>query len=433
MREIKQGYKLTDIGVIPEDWEVKQVGDIYDLICGFAFSGNDISNSGTHRLLRGINITEGEIRHNDDIDRFFNNDVSSLNKYFLEIGDLVIGMDGSKVGKNSALITQNDKGALLVQRVARLKSIGNKVSTSYLYLFINSLFFTKYVDGLKTNSAIPHISAKDIKSFLIPIPLTYAEQIVIATVLSDVDALIAALDKKITKKQQIKQGAMQQLLTGKKRLPGFRGENKFKQTEIGFIPEDWNMVSVGDITKFHKQGYYTKENYKENGEYYLLRGTDMQNPKIDLSSTPKINVSQYDYEAYKVLNGDFLFVRSGAIGRYGIADENTPKSIFGSYLINFRFIEDINAKYFGYFYESEISICQLYSIIQGGANLNINAENIKALKIPLPPLAEQIGIAQILTDMDNEISQLEADRNKYEQIKAGMMQQLLTGKIRLIS
>lgn len=417
MNEIKKGYKQTDIGVIPEDWEVKQVGDIYDLLCGFAFSGTDILNSGAHRLLRGINITEGEIRHNDDIDRFFNNDVSSLNKYFLEIGDLVIGMDGSKVGKNSALITQNDKGALLVQRVARLKSIGNKVSTSYLYLFINSLFFTKYVDGLKTNSAIPHISAKDIKSFLIPIPLTYAEQTAIASALSDVDALISALDKKITKKQQIKQGAMQLLLTGKKRLPGFSGE--------------WVEKNLGEIAEI-KDGTHQTPHYVNDGiPFYSVESVTNN----DFKKVKTISLEEHKLltKTYKIEKGDVLMTRIGSIGVCKFINWDLDASFYVS-LALLKFKSGFSAQYFTQYSKTSEFIREIEEhSLQHATPKKINLGKISLVKIRLPlSFAEQISIAQILTDMDNEIEKLQADRNKYKQIKAGMMQQLLTGKIRLM-
>lgn len=202
--------------------------------------------------------------------------------------------------------------------------------------------------------------------------------------------------------------------------------NKYKQTEIGLIPNDWTVVTVGKLTEFHKQGYYTTENYKGNGKYYLLRGTDMQNPRIDLSTTPKVDACERDYESYKVLSGDFLFVRSGAIGRYGIVPEKLPNSIFGSYLINFRFTNKVDNKYFGYFYQSELSINQLKGITQGGGNLNINAENIKALKIPLPPTnSEQAAIATALSDTDDLIENLEKLIFKKRSIKQGAMQELL--------
>lgn len=208
-----------------------------------------------------------------------------------------------------------------------------------------------------------------------------------------------------------------------------KNKSKYKKTSFGFIPEDWNLFSVKEITLFHKQGYYTQERYSANASYFLLRGTDMQNPRIDLSSTPKINANQSDYESYKVLPGDFLFVRSGAIGRYGIVPENFPMAIFGSYLINFRFNEKIDRRLFGYFYQSDLCLNQIKSITQGGANLNINAENIKALSIPLPPtIAEQEAIAEALSDTDAMISSLEKLIAKKKLIKQGMMQKLLTPK-----
>lgn len=208
-------------------------------------------------------------------------------------------------------------------------------------------------------------------------------------------------------------------------------DNGYKQTEIGVIPEDWEVVSIRELTDFHKQGYYTQEKYSNEGKYYLLRGTDMQNIKIDLSTTPKINANEFDYNSYKTLVGDFLIVRSGAIGRYGIVGKDFPKSIFGSYLINFRFKENLMANFFGFLYQSEIITKQISAITQGGGNLNINAENIKSLFIPLPNINEQKAIAQVLSDTDQLIQNLKTLITKKKAIKQGAMQELLTGKKRL--
>ena len=206
----------------------------------------------------------------------------------------------------------------------------------------------------------------------------------------------------------------------------------YKKTEVGVIPNNWEVIDVGKITEFHKQGYYTKESYKDNGKYFLLRGTDMQNPRIDLTTTPRIDANDIDYSNYKVQKGDVLIVRSGAIGRYGIV-EKIPDSIFGSYLINFRLNQrKILNVFFGYFYESEHAIKQLKTITQGSSNININAENIKALKIPFPPTKEeQIAITSPLGDVDALITSLEKLITKKRNIKQAAMQQLLTGKKRL--
>ncbi|MBF8278478.1 MAG: hsdS, partial [Candidatus Brocadiaceae bacterium] len=237
------------------------------------------------------------------------------------------------------------------------------------------------------------------------------------------------------KKRNIKQGAMQQLLTGKKRLPGFGSlngkPNSCKQTEIGVIPKDWAMVKVNDITINHRQGYYTKDKYVNDGAY-LVRITDLLNPRINYFGMPKLNISKSDFELYKIKKGDFLFARSGAIGRYGIVYEDV-NAVFGSYIIRFTFdIAKVINEYFGFLYETELVLKQLLSITQGSSNININANNIKSIKIPLPTLLEQTAISQILSDMDAEIEALEQKLDKYRMIKQGMMQELLTGKTRLV-
>jgi type I restriction enzyme S subunit len=258
------------------------------------------------------------------------------------------------------------------------------------------------------------------------------EQKTIAKALSDVDELIVALEKLIAKKRDIKTATMQQLLTGKKRLPGFGEGKSYKQTELGEIPEDWNITTVSQITKSHKQGYYTKDRYVNIG-VRLVRITDLYNPKIDYESMPLLAITENDFNQYKIQKGDFLFARSGAIGRYGIVEDNID-AIFGSYIIRFNFDEKtLLNSYFGYLFETNLIWRQLLSITQGSSNININASNIKSLQISIPDFKEQIAISKVLTDMDLELIGLTNCLNKTQSIKQGMMQELLTGRTRLIS
>lgn len=208
-----------------------------------------------------------------------------------------------------------------------------------------------------------------------------------------------------------------------------KNRKEYKDSAIGLIPSGWQLKRVSDITTFHKQGYYTKEIYNPNGKYFLLRGTDLLNQRIDFSTTPKIEASKKDYEQFKAERGDFLIVRSGAIGRYGIFD-NYPPSIFGSYLIKFRFNKDILNKYFGLFYESSLCLNQLQTITQGSSNININAENIKSLFIPLPPIEEQKLIVKIIETWDTAIETFEKLIAKKERRKNALMQQLISGETR---
>ena len=140
-----------------------------DILCGYPFDGQDIlEDSGSVKLLRGINITEGEIRHSKELDRYYSGDISRLEKYILKEGDLVLGMDGSKVGRNSAILTISEHGSYLVQRVCRIRS--QKHNVEYIFHNINNSKFHRYVDSVKTASAIPHISQSDIQDYIIAFP-----------------------------------------------------------------------------------------------------------------------------------------------------------------------------------------------------------------------------------------------------------------------
>ena len=183
------------------------------------------------------------------------------------------------------------------------------------------------------------------------------------------------------------------------------GENK-RKPDIRFqgFTDDWEQRKVSEITKFHKQGFYTTEDYNESKKYYLLRGTDLTENKLILKDTPKIDATEKDYQAFKTEVGDFLIVRSGTVGTYGIVYEDIP-AIFGSYLIDFRFdMEQVTNEFFGYFYQSESFKTQLRQIVQQSANTNINAENIKSTSIMLPSIDEQKRIGEYLGQIDNLIT-----------------------------
>lgn len=204
----------------------------------------------------------------------------------------------------------------------------------------------------------------------------------------------------------------------------------YKRTKLGWLPEGWKLTPVGDITTFHKQGYYTTDNYSADGEYILLRGTDMHNPMIDHSSSPRINMGRELFEAFKVEVGDFLVVRSGTIGGYGIVSKEL-RAVFASYLIKFQFDpSQVLTEYFGTFFASDLTRKQLDWVTQGSSNVNINAENIKALQIPLPPLPEQQRIADLLGTWDAAITKLEQLIAAKQRRKQGLMQELLSGKRR---
>ena len=192
------------------EWRYSSLWNECDILCGYPFDGQDIlEDSGSVKLLRGINITEGEIRHSKELDRYYSGDISRLEKYILKEGDLVLGMDGSKVGRNSAILTISEHGSYLVQRVCRIRS--QKHNVEYIFHNINNSKFHRYVDSVKTASAIPHISQSDIQDYIIAFPPTTEEQIKITSLFSLLDQRIATQNKIIEKLQSLIKGLAAQL------------------------------------------------------------------------------------------------------------------------------------------------------------------------------------------------------------------------------
>src|SRR5690606_13985332 len=146
-------------------------------------------------ILRGINITEGYIRHTKEIDKFFLGNLENLTKYLVKENDIVIGMDGSKVGKNVALVKKYDENSILIQRVARIRT-NVDLDLRYVYQLYISYKIRAYVDTVNTSSGIPHISAQQIKDFKISCPQYLKEQKHIGSCLSAVDDLVTAQSEK---------------------------------------------------------------------------------------------------------------------------------------------------------------------------------------------------------------------------------------------
>lgn len=193
-----------------QEWREMPLGDLVDILSGYPFGGDDIvEDSSGARLMRGINVTEGFIRHGSEIDRYYLGSLSGLEKFRLKAGDIVIGMDGSKVGKNSALVHAGDAGALLIQRVARLRAKSISLMC-FIFHQIHSPRFHAYVDRINTSSGIPHISVKQIKEY--PIYLAGdVEQQCIADCLSSLDEQIRAEVNQINVLNAHKRGLMQAL------------------------------------------------------------------------------------------------------------------------------------------------------------------------------------------------------------------------------
>ena len=284
------------------------------------------------------------------------------------------------------------------------------------------------------------LNAGMLRPFYIQVP-PLPEQEAIALVLSDTDVLITSLDKLIAKKRDIKQAAMQQLLTGKQRLEGFGDSSgKFKQTEIGLIPEDWEVkplsllgtssnpvIKAGPFGSSLTKDTYVSSGYKVYGQEQVIRGDYTYGDYF-------INSDKYkELQSCAVKAGDILLSLVGTTGKVLVIPENAPEGIINPRLIRFSFDRKvIFCSFFNELFESNPIQSRLSQCSQGGTMGVLNASMLRPFYIQVPPLKEQQAIAKVLSDMDSEISALEQRRDKTKALKQAMMQELLTGRIRLL-
>ena len=422
------GYKQTEVGAIPEDWECVVIGAAIDLMTGFPFPSSGYARSGV-RLLRGFNVKRGVTDWSEDGTEYWPSIRSEIRKYVLKAGDVVIAMDGSLVGRSFAMLSANDVPALLLQRVARIRS--EVIAQDFLKAWICSERFTEHCDAVKTVTAIPHISPADIRSFKIALPPTKAEQEAIAEALSDADALIESLEQLLAKKRHLKQGAMQELLTGKERLPGFSGE--------------WEMKALGDLFNFSGGFTASRDQLSSEGYCYLHYGDIHSSKKsfVDVRSEyqdiPKLDIQLRKVSPVSLLDdGDVVFVDASE------DDEGTSKHVVIINPHGIHFISGLHTivakckvnamehQYRRYCFQTSAVKAQFRFFAVGTKVSGISKTNIAKITLPVPSVPEQTAIAAILSDMDAEIAALEAKLAKARSLKQGMMQELLTGRIRLV-
>lgn len=418
---IKKGYNQTELGVIPEDWEVKELGELAEV------------KDGTHQTPKyfdsGIPFYSVESVTNNDFTntKYISESEHKLltKKFKIEEMDILMTRIGS-IG-DCKLITWRPNASFYVS-LALLK-LKNKLNAPYIYHFSKTSIFKKELEDRSLQWAIPKkINLGEISKVKIYIPKELSERTAIATVLSDTDALIEHLNNLIAKKKAIKQGAMQQLLTGKKRLPGFSGE--------------WQVKTFGEIFKFLSTGNNSRSDLCEYGEEvkYIHYGDIHTKWRFFLDCSKDI-IPSINKDKVKNLplleNGDLVMAdASEDYDGLGISVEikniENKTIVAGLHTLLLRGDKTIVADgYKGYIQSIKSVQDSLIRIATGISVYGISKNNLKTIQIPVPPLPEQQAIAQILSDMDTEIEALEQKHDKYKALKQGMMQQLLTGKIRI--
>ncbi|MBF0379123.1 MAG: restriction endonuclease subunit S [Desulfamplus sp.] len=386
--EIKAGYKTTEVGVIPEDWDVKTIDEVFDICNNLRLPiSEDI-----RKTMQGIYPYYGPTKIQD-----------YLNEYRVEGEYALIGEDGDHFLKwNDISMTQITLGKFNVNNHAHIiKGKSNITLTKWFYYFYKNRDITQHLT--RQGAGRYKLSKSTLVKIPCAIPPTLTEQTAIANALSDADALITSLEKLIVKKRNIKQGAMQKLLQPK---------------------EGWEVKRLGELSDF-SSGIAHENFINDNGEFVVVNSKF-----ISTNGEVKKYVNKLFCPAEIE---DILIV---------LSDVPNGKAIAKCFFVNCKDLYTVNQR-IGIIKPKNIDSKYLYYLINRHPDLlsfddgvkQTNLRNQDVLNLPLTihkSLSKQVDIARYLTDMDNEITALENKLEKYKKIKLGMMQNLLTGRIRLI-
>lgn len=407
---IETKFKNTEVGIIPEDWNIVSVEEVGDVITGSTPSTNIPEYYGTEFCF----VSPYDLGYNKYIDS------TNKNLTYLGLsvsrkipkGSILYTCTGSTIGKigiaNKLLTTNQQINSIVVN---------SSFSNEFVYYAIQTR--KEDIKKMAAVQAVPLITKGNFSKAKFACPNTPAEQERIATALSDIDGLIMSMRQLIEKKRNIKTGVMQELLSGKKRLKGFSGEWKEE-----YFSSLYSYASEGGTPSTSNKEFY------ERGNIPFVKIEDTVDKYI-YSTNSYINEKGLNNSSAWIVPANSIILTNGAtIGNVSInkIEVSTKQGILGIKVKPNYDVEFLYYLFSSYAFQKELHIRE-----SGGTFATVILKSLNTIPVLLPPTkAEQEAIAKVLSDIDAEIEQLEKRLSKYEDIKQGMMQQLLTGKIRLI-
>lgn len=395
MKTAAKDFKMTELGPIPKDWDVKRLGDC----CSITTGHKDVNEGCENGRFPFFTCSR---------------DVYRANCYSFD-GEAILVAGNGDVGN---LHYCNGKFEAY-QRTYVLMNF--KIDTQYLWCELGANLMERLTDG-KIGTSIPYIVLGQLQDYMFALP-PLPEQWKIAAALSDVDEMIAALEKLIGKKRKIKTGAMQRLLTGKTRLPGFKGA--------------WVEKRLGDCAEVFCDGDWIESaDQSDNGIRLVQTGNVGEGVFLDKADKKRF-VSEATFKRLnccEIFAGDVLVSRlPDPAGRACLLPSSSERRITAVDCTIIRFNDLLAAEYFVAFSQTAGYYKQIDEQMAGSTRQRISRKALGDVVVSCPPtLSEQKAIAKVLGDMDEEIAALEAELAKTRQLKQGMMQELLTGKVRLV-
>ncbi|WAV90923.1 restriction endonuclease subunit S [Oxalobacter aliiformigenes] len=417
-----------DMPELPEGWEVKTLGECVLGKLSYGINAPAVPlNSRLPQYIRITDITEnGKYDKQNRVSVVFDN----LERYFLKVGDIVLARTGASTGKNYLYCPQD--GMMVFAGFLIKASINQELCYPYyVHAQLNTERYWKWIAVNSMRSGQPGINGSEYAAFLFPVP-SLKEQKAIAGVLSEMDVLIDSTGELIAKKQAIRDGMMEDLLTGKKRLPGFEGSGKTVVTDIGELPEEWEVKNIGEVSSLFSGGTpstYIKD-FWDNGDIPWMSSGEI-NKSIIFSTDKKITKLGYDSCNTCMLPPGTVFIAMAGQGKTRGKVAITKISLCSNQSLCAIVVNrTVNSLYLYFYLKTQYQNLRNISSgdsSRGGLNLSL----IKSYFIPVPCIEEQKAIASVLSEMDEEIGVLKERLQKYRQIRDGMMDDLLTGRRRL--
>jgi type I restriction enzyme S subunit len=396
---VPPGYKRTEAGLVPADWQLHPVQQMGKVLTGKALAAN--APGELRPYLRTKNVFDGRIDTNDILTMPMTD--AQFDHFRVQHGDVLLneGQSLELVGRCSIYRNEYSKPCAIQNQLLRFRAHSGVLPEFACHLFRHCQHTGVFARIALQTTSIAHLGGGRFERLVLAWPDTEAEQRAIAEALSDVDGLLGALEALIAKKRAIKQAAMQQLLTGKTRLPGFNGT--------------WETKRLGDVAHI-KTGSRNNEDKVPDGQYPFF----VRSERVEC-----INTYSHDCEAILVPGegriGDiFHYVK----GRFDVHQR--------VYAIT-RFAQEVSGEFVYFYMAMRFGAWAMQNTVKATVD-SLRLPTFRNFTMEIPrTIGEQIAIATVLSDMDAEIAALERRRDKTRAIKQGMMQQLLTGRIRLLS
>lgn len=429
MQQIKDGYRKTEIGVLPEEWQVVKINDIAPFIAnGFvgAASRYYTKDERAAGYIMGKNIRANKIDAGSLI-RINKEFVEKYPKTKIFTGDMLTIQSGHT--GTSCIVTKEFNNAnchaVIISRFNR-----ELACPDYLAYYLNSFHGKTRLKRIFVGTTMNHLNTKDLKLFALPLP-PLLEQQRIAEILTATDAHLEKLDAVIKDTQLLKKAMIQKLLTR-----GI-GHTEFKNSEIGPLPKAWEVVTLKEVTRLVTKGTTPSTvgfAYEVKGVNFIKVENIDANGNVNICLTPKITVEcNQKLRRSAMQEHDILVSIAGTIGKSTIIKAtdlpaNTNQAIA---IIRLKSFDLVDNNYLSLVFSSNYFYDYIKSIGTAGAQPNINLKQLKNFIFPLPGIAEQKKIAKILLEFKKSLDLYGNARKDFIKLKTGLMEQLLTGKIRV--